>query len=150
MKFGIQMNNKMTDILHFNLLQPIFALVGMIVYYLLGRWIELMTVLIALNTLDIITGLMSGTKKRKLSSRRFYNGIRRKAGMWILIIVANLIDTISFSSMPVAKTAMCSYLIGIEGLSNLENLGKMGVPMPLWINETLEKLKNENDDQLSK
>ncbi|MDV7751166.1 phage holin family protein [Enterococcus casseliflavus] len=144
------MDSKMTDILNHNWLQPIFAFVGVIVYYLFGSWIELMTVLIVLNTLDVLTGLMSGTKKRKLSSKRFYNGIKRKSGMWILIIVANLIDTITFSSMPVAKTAMCSYLIGIEGLSNLENLGKMGVPMPTWINKTLEQLKSDNDDQLKK
>lgn len=142
--------DKMTNIFNHNWLQPIFAFVGVIVYYLFGSWIELMTVLIVLNTLDVLTGLMSGTKKRKLSSRRFYNGIKRKSGMWILIIVANLIDTITFSSMPVAKTAMCSYLIGIEGLSNLENLGKMGVPMPAWINRTLEQLKSDNDDQLKK
>lgn len=142
--------DKMTDIFNHNWLQPIFAFVGVIVYYLFGSWIELMTVLIILNTLDVLTGLMSGTKKRKLSSRRFYNGIKRKSGMWILIIVANLIDTITFSSTPVAKTAMCSYLIGIEGLSNLENLGKMGVPMPTWINKTLEQLKSDNDDQLKK
>lgn len=144
------MDSKMMDILNHNWLQPIFAFVGVIVYYLFGSWIELMTVLIVLNTLDVLTGLMSGTKKRKLSSKRFYNGIKRKSGMWILIIVANLIDTITFSSMPVAKTAMCSYLIGIEGLSNLENLGKMGVPMPTWINKTLEQLKSDNDDQLKK
>lgn len=144
------MDSKMTDILNHNWLQPIFAFVSVIVYYLFGSWIELMTVLIVLNTLDVLTGLMSGTKKRKLSSKRFYNGIKRKSGMWILIIVANLIDTITFSSMPVAKTAMCSYLIGIEGLSNLENLGKMGVPMPTWINKTLEQLKSDNDDQLKK
>lgn len=123
----------------------IIGIGGGIIAALFGSWLPLMTTLLIIQGADILTGVLSGGKDKAVSSKSFFSGLKKKVGMWILIIIANIIDNIAFGGMPVAKTAATSFLIAGEGLSIVENLGILGVPIPQFISNYLQKLKDEND-----
>lgn len=60
----------------------------------------------------------------------------------IMVIIANMLDVTMFSGISVCKTAVIFYYVAMEGISILENLGQMNFPMPPFIRENLELLKN--------
>lgn len=129
--------------------------------YLIGDWIPLMLTLIVFQGIDIITGLLNGIDTKSLTSKVLYKGFMKKVGQWLLIIVANHIDRIAFMGNPVMVNVVLGFLIGSEGLSITENLGKMGILIPTAITkylsqvkdsdsqkETEAKAENENNDTL--
>ena len=105
-----------------------------------------MTTLLVLNATDVVTGVMKGGIRHSVGSRQFYVGIKKKGGHWILIIVANAVDTMAFDNMPIAKTGMVSFLIGTEGISITENVAILGVPVPKFITKYLIQIRDVNDD----
>lgn len=122
------------------------VVLGSVITIVLGTWIPLMTTLLVLNATDILTGVMKGGVKHSIGSRQFYAGLKKKGGHWILIIVANAIDTMAFDNMPIAKTGMVSFLIGTEGISITENVAILGVPVPKFITKYLIQIRDVNDD----
>lgn len=58
---------------------------------------------------------------------------------------SHMIDIALFNDVPVAKTGCILFYIGMEGLSILENLGQMNVPLPKFIHENLEVLKQKGE-----
>lgn len=124
------------------------VLAGTVVGTLIGSWVPLMTAFLILQAVDIVSGVMaSGKENNNVSSKRFYQGLKKKSGMWLLIIVANQVDQFAFGTAPVAKTVVVSYLIANEGLSVLENLGTLGIKIPKSISKFLEKLRDDNDNE---
>lgn len=119
---------------------------GSLLTVFFGTWIPLMTTLIVLNITDILTGLLKGGILKTIGSNKFYQGIKKKVGQWILIIVANAIDTIAFDSIPAAKTVVVSSLIATEGISITENLAQMGVWIPEPIKKYLAQIRQKNED----
>jgi toxin secretion/phage lysis holin len=133
-------------------LPSIFALFGVPVAFLFGEWTPFMAVLLALTCLDIMTGVMKGLTDKRLRSRKMSEGMRRKLLIWVVIIVANMIDVAMvdmneavFGGVPMAKTLAVFFYIGMEGLSILENVGQMGLPLPKFITTYLEVLRDKGD-----
>lgn len=119
---------------------------GGVLTLLLGSWVPLMTTLLIVQGVDVVTGVMVGKQDKSVASAPFFAGMKKKVGMWALVILGNLIDGIAFAGMPVAKTAVVSFLIAGEGLSVTENLAVLGVPIPKFITDYLQKLKDDSDD----
>lgn len=113
------------------------------VTFLFGAWTPLMGVLLVMIALDILTGVTKGFYDHSLRSRNMSQGMIRKAMIFVVMIIANMIDVAMFAGMPVAKTAVTSYYIGMEGLSILENLGQMNVPLPAFIKKYLLVLRDK-------
>lgn len=135
-------------------MQSIFEYLLFLASYLitltLGTWLPLMTTLLVLNGADILAGLVKGGKDPYgIDSKKLYDGIRKKVGQWILIIVANSIDVLAFDNVPVAKSGVLSYLIGYEGLSITENLALMGVPISGAVTKYLHQLRDSNEDSFT-
>lgn len=118
---------------------------GMLLSFLLGTWTPLLTALLVIQLLDIITGILCGGKKRQISSESFFDGFKKKVGMWILLIVANIIDTTLVGGVPAMKSAVSGLLIAGEGMSLLENLTLLGVPIPKVVTQFFEQLKEDSD-----
>lgn len=97
---------------------------GGLIGLLFGTWTPMLTAFVAIQVLDILTGILVGKKRREISSDTFHEGIKKKVGMWVLIILANIIDTIIWQGVPIFKSGVTLFLIGGEGLSVVENLGK--------------------------
>lgn len=137
----------MTKVIGSGWFDGIVIVLGALISTVVGSWLPLMTTFLVLQTVDIVSGVLAtGKENNDISSKRFYEGLKKKGGMWLLIIVANQIDRFAFGSSPVVKTVVVSYLIANEGLSILENLGIMGIKIPKSIAKFLEKLRDENEN----
>lgn len=113
--------------------------------YLFGPWVPLIGVLLVLSALDILTGVAKGIYDKSLRSRNMSQGMIVKAMMFVVLIIANMVDITLSAGLPVAKTSVLLFYIGLEGLSILENLGQMNVPLPAFIKDRLLVLKDKNN-----
>ena len=103
-----------------------------------------MTALLVIQAADVLTGVLVGGKKKEIASSTFFDGIKKKVGMWILIILANVLDVTFLGGIPVLKSAVCTFLLAGEGLSLIENAGLLGAPIPAFFTEYLEKLRDDS------
>ena len=101
-----------------------------------------MQILVAVVTIDYITGLGAAFVGKRLDSRVGSRGIVKKVGFFVLVALAHLIDKGTGMSAPVLQTATIWYLVGNEGISITENLGEIGVPIPEALTKALKRLKD--------
>lgn len=133
------------------------AAVGGFIVAALGGWDALLEVLIALVVLDYVTGVMEAYQNKTLNSSVGLRGIFKKAGYFIAVIAAveldkilvqaaggsGWLDTIA-QALP-ARSVMIMFLVANEGLSLFEHLAALGVPIPRFILDALEKLKETGE-----
>lgn len=100
-------------------------------------------VLIAITTVNIITGILRAGMRGKISSKVAFKGIARKVIMFLLVAVAHLIDVLLGGS-DAFKTAVCLFYIGNEGISIIENAEKLGVPIPQFLHGRFLTFTEEN------
>ena len=110
-----------------------------LVYLFGGLDIALITLLIFI-IIDYITGVTSSYLSHNWNSAKGYKGIAKKVGIMLLVIVAVQLDRLT-NADALFRNLVCFFYIANEGLSILENLGKIGVPIPAKIKEALEQLK---------
>ena len=117
----------------------------------------IMWVLIAMMTLDYVTGLMTGmmgvsskTDGGKLSSRAAFDGLMRKIMIFLVVILSVLVDLavqygagVTFNAV---TGATCLWFIASEGVSVLENAAELGVPIPGILRKALELLQDSSGD----
>lgn len=70
-------------------LKTLLAIGGTVVSFLFGAWHISLTILLVFMVADFITGVMKGAYQGKLRSEVGYKGILKKAGMMVIIILAN-------------------------------------------------------------
>lgn len=115
--------------------------------FLFGELDGLLIALIAFICLDYITGLIVGAAQHRLNSQISFTGLCKKAVIMIIVAVAHIIDTqILGGTSSVFRSATCGLYIANEGMSILENAGKLGLPMPKKLKEVLEQLRDKEDD----
>ena len=126
--------------------------IGSAISYLLGGWETAIQTLVCFMLVDYITGIMlailnKSTKSPKggLSSQAGFKGIFKKAGMLIVVIIANRLDVLAGTD--IIRNGCIIVLIANEGLSIIENLGVMGVPVPKILIRFIEALKNKDNEQ---
>lgn len=127
-------------------LPTLMGLLGVPASFLFGAWTPLLGILLAFIMLDILTGLAKGFYNRELRSRDMSQGMIRKMMIFVVLIVANSLDFIAFGGTPVAKTATLFFYISMEGLSILENLSLMDVPLPNFIKDHLLVMRDKNNN----
>jgi toxin secretion/phage lysis holin len=128
-----------------DLFKTVFAGIGTVLTYIFGGWDTCLIVLVAFIAIDYITGIIAATVNKKLNSHIGFNGILRKSTIFLVLIVAVLLDRLLNEGAWVFRTLVCYFYIANEGLSILENAGKCGVPLPDKLIKTLEQLKNKGE-----
>ena len=143
-----------------NLYKIAAAAAGAVISFFTGIPV-IMWVLIAMMTLDYVTGLMTGmmgvsskTEGGKLSSRAAFDGLMRKIMIFLVVILSVLVDLavqygagVTFNAV---TGATCLWFIASEGVSVLENAAELGVPIPGILRKALEVLRDgsgEDDDE---
>lgn len=119
----------------------LFSVAASLATWLLGAWDPSLQILMVFICMDFITGILYGFYSGELSSKVGYKGIIKKTGILFVIIVANLLDTLT--GVPLFRIPVVYFFIAIEGVSILENLGKMGVPIPEVLLNKLAQLKEK-------
>lgn len=132
---------------HAGTLDKIALTAGVLAGFLFGGWHYLLTALLLMQGLDIISGLLVGGKDKNISSSVMNAGVKKKIGTWVAIIMAHVIDIVLFEGQPVAQTGIIFVLLGNEGLSLVENLGKLGVPIPDFITKYLIQIRSHGDKE---
>ena len=116
----------------------------------------LVWILIAVMSIDYITGLICGAmgKSKKtetgyLASHAAWLGLMKKALILLVVLLAALLDAavskgagISFEAV---MGATCLWFIASEGLSVLENVASMGVPVPKIMMKLLEVMREKGN-----
>lgn len=123
-----------------------FAVIGTVIAKALGGWDLALQVLVALVVLDYATGVLVAIFEKKLSSAIGGKGIAKKVMIFALVYVAVSVDQATNTDIIRLLTIM--FYIANEGISVLENAGKLGVPYPAKLKNILAQLKaksNEDD-----
>lgn len=108
--------------------------------WLFGAWDITLQVLLALIIADYITGLMVGFSTNNISSKIGFKGLLKKAGILICVIVAVMADKV-IGTDNTLRLAIILCFCGNEGISILENVTKLGVPIPQKLLDALLQLK---------
>ena len=122
------------------------ALAGTAATYLWGGMDAVFTALVTLACLDYVCGLAAAWVKRRLSSDVGRRGIARKAGMFAIVALCNVIDQAGGLGGPVLRTMAVWWYIGNEALSIVENLAELGVPIPGRLRRALAVMSDPGGD----
>ena len=133
-----------------NVFGGIVAVAGTVVSAFLGGWDVALKVLIFCMIADYVTGLFGAIKSKSVDSEvMFWGGIRK--GIVILVIaLAVLLDELLGNDAPIFRTLALYFYIGREGLSIIENLGVLGVPLPAFVAKVLGQLQEKGDNDANR
>ena len=135
----------MKDII--NKIQLIFAAIGGYFGYILGGLDGFLYALIAFVVIDYITGLMAAIVERKVSSEIGFRGIFKKVLIFLLVAVGNIIDNNLIGTGSAVRTATIFFYISNEGISIIENVIRIGLPVPEKLKNVLEQLQHKEVDK---
>ena len=99
---------------------------------------------LCLMGIDIITGTVNAFAKKQFKSKKMRMGLSKKIGEIAILVIGELF---SFSlCLPHYIMSFISfYIIMMEFMSIMENVDKMGVPLPKFISDVI----NNKDDSIS-
>ena len=120
----------------------IFTFLGGWLGYFLGGCDGLLYTLFVFVTVDYITGIMCAIADKKLSSEVGFHGIMRKVLIFLLVGIAQMVETNVIQNGSVLRTAVIFFYLSNEGVSVLENSAHLGLPVPDKLKEVLEQLHN--------
>ena len=113
----------------------IVSTLGGILGRFLGNMDGILYALVIFVILDYVTGVLYAVEEKKLSSAVGYEGIARKVTIFILVGIANILDSYILGQSGVLRAVVIFFYLSNEGISILENATELGLPVP-------EKLKN--------
>lgn len=114
--------------------------------YLLGGLDHLVIALAIFMACDYLTGIIAGWQNKEINSKKALKGLAKKGAMISLVIIANQLDIIAGSGSGFMRNSMIFFLIATEGISLVENLGKLGVEVPDFIKSRFEQIKNDKGE----
>ena len=133
-----------------DIFNSIFAAIGASVCYFFGEVNGVFHALVAFALIDYITGLFKGGKKKELSSRVGFNGIKRKITMFLLVGVANILDKELVGeftgSSELLRNLVIFFYLSNEGLSILENAIALGLTVPEILKNKLLDFRHKSDN----
>ncbi len=97
--------------------------------YLFGGWDVLINLLLLLVVVDWLSGWAAAWMRGELKSRVGFKGIIRKVTIFVVVAIAHFIDQ-ALGSLRYFQDAVVFFYLANELLSVIENMGKMGLPMP--------------------
>lgn len=127
------------------------AVMGAVVTPLIGGVTPLMIILLYIMGLDIVSGLLCGitgvshkTHSGNLTSSAMFRGLVKKAAILAVIGLGYQLETAT--GIAAIRDGVVLMYIAEEALSCTENLGLLGVSIPLPIQRAIEVLKGEKGE----
>ena len=131
---------------------------GMIIGGLLGGWDTMLKVAAAFMVIDYATGLLAGilgksskTPTGHIDSTIAWKGLVKKCGELLAVVVGVLLDKLAMESIgfsaPIFRSGIILYIVATEGISILENLGAIDVPLPDFVHRALEQLQKKAEPE---
>ena len=129
-----------------NAAQLAITAVGGWLGWVLGGLDGFLYALVAFVVTDYLTGLMAAAVEKKLSSEIGFKGIFRKVLIFMLVGIGHILDARVIGDGSVLRTAVIFFYISNEGISIIENAGRIGLPIPQKLKAILEQLKTKGDE----
>lgn len=123
------------------------ALVATFFTYIFGSWDLAIQVLIVFMTLDYGTGVLYAYLIGQLSSEVGFKGLVKKCMILVVLIIGVMLDRMLGNGTWVFRTLVCYFYIANEGISLLENVGNIGIPIPNKMRQALEQLNKDDDKE---
>ena len=131
----------------------ILAAIGTTIAEALGGWDTALQTLVVLMAIDYLTGLLCAliwkrspkTQDGTFESKASIKGLIRKGGILLVVLIAARLDLLMGTT--VTRLAVIMFFIANDGLSIIENLGIMGVPMPKVIKDAFALLRQQSEPE---
>ena len=133
-----------------NYIKGVVVSVGTGLTWFFGSWDTALAVLVCFMVLDYVTGLLRAYVNKEVSSDVGLKGIARKAVIFVVLIVAVLLDRLLNTGNWVFRTLICYFYIANESISLLENCAGLGLPIPEKLKEALAQLKEGEKKEVTK
>lgn len=105
----------------------------------------LLLALLILVLLDYVTGICVAVQRKQLSSEIGAKGITKKVAIFVVIAFCHVLDHYLIHSETALETVATVFYLSNEGISILENVGKLGVPLPEKVQALLRTLKSQEE-----
>lgn len=108
--------------------------------YLLGGFDIALKSLLIVIVIDYATGILSAIYNKQINSKVGFRGILKKFSYLLIIALSVIIDNILGQSGTI-RTLVIYFFVANDGISILENVAEMNIPLPPKLLETLQQLK---------
>lgn len=119
-----------------------WAVVMSICGFLFGGADGLLTALVIFMVIDYITGLFYGVYSKTLSSKKGLIGFLKKFCIFLIVAIAHTLDLYILNDSELLRNATIGFYIANDGISILENMAKLDIPLPKKLKDALIQLKN--------
>lgn len=127
--------------------------IGGVFVVLFGGWDSSLQTLIICMGVDFLTGIIVSSVFKKstktetgaYASSIGFKGLMKKMVMLLAVLLAVQVDILTQSG-GYTRTAVILFFIANEGLSIIENMGLMGIPLPDIMKNAFDALKKKTDE----
>lgn len=130
-------------------MEKVFAIASQ---HIFGGFDNLLKTLLIMMMADILTGIIKAVlgKSEKsangfLDSQIMWDSGLKKITILIVICISVAINRLISPDSPAIRNATVLYYIAVEALSSLENAVACGLPMPEYLKNVLEKIKDKKE-----
>ena len=125
-------------------MQYVISVIGGFVGWFLGGVDRFLYALLVFVVVDYLTGLMAAYIQKKISSEVGFRGICRKVAIFCLVGIAHILDAQVIKTGSVLRTAIVFFYLSNEGISILENITVIGLPVPQKLRDVLEQIREKD------
>ena len=125
-------------------MQYVISGIGGFVGWFLGGVDGFLYALLVFVVVDYLTGLMAAYIRKKISSEVGFRGICRKVAIFCLVGIAHILDAQVIKNGSVLRTAIVFFYLSNEGISILENITIIGLPVPQKLKDVLEQIREKD------
>lgn len=122
----------------------IVAIIATFFTYLFGSFDLALQVLVVFMVLDYLTGVLYAFLTNQLNSEVGFKGLVKKLMILVVLIIAVMLDRILGVNGWPFRTLVAYFYIANEGISLLENVGNIGIPIPNKMRQALEQLNKDD------
>lgn len=119
---------------------------GVAASFLFGGWSSLLSILLAFAIIDYVAGVAAAGKEGKLASTAGLWGIAKKVSIFAIVATAHLVDT-AMGSAHLFRDATIFFYLANEVLSVLENIGRLGAPIPPVLRKAIDVLNGKSEGE---
>ena len=118
---------------------------GALMGYMFGGWSLMIQLLLWFVIADWLTGWAAAWMNGELKSRVGYYGIARKITIFVLVALSHFIDMV-LGGLQYFQNAVIFFYLANELLSILENVGRMGLPVPKALRGAIEVFNKKSGE----
>lgn len=118
---------------------------GVFVTFTVGANHDTLVILLMMVCMDYATGLLAAVSLRRVNSSTGLRGIAKKIGLLFLVSLGHMTDRILGLNDLVLNVCIV-FIFANEGISIVENLALMGVPVPAKLTNVLEQLREKDTE----